>query len=211
MSLLEKAVELAVRAHAGQTDEDGMPHIIHCFEVFHRVQEMLAEREYRATPPTGKYTPEELSVAAILHDTVEDTFVTLDMIEQEFGRNVREIVDSVTRRGTKEGETKEFYRDFIYRAKANEGGFVVKLADVMHNFSRSSKIKKASWKNKLQYKYSIALSVLNDADQPTWEQASALVAHDDTGPHFFVADPNGKKTEVTEDEFKAMRAAKPRW
>ncbi len=210
MSLIGKAVELAVRAHSGQTDEDGLPHIIHCFEVFHRVQEMFAERETRVTPPITKYTQEEISAAAILHDTVEDTFVTLDLIEQEFGANVREIVDSVTRRGTKEGETKEFYRDFVYRAKANEGGFVVKLADLMHNLSRSNKIKKASWKNKLQFKYGVAMSVLNDADQPTWEQASASVSYDGTVTHFFVADPNGKKIEVTEDEFKAMGSAKSR-
>jgi len=209
MSLLEKAIQLAVKAHAGQMDEDGYPHIVHCFEVFHQVQVMFKEREARVTPPIEKYTQDEILLAAILHDTVEDTFVTLDMIEQEFGKNVRDIVDSVTRRGTKEGETKEFYRDFIYRAKSNEGGLVVKIADLIHNFGRSNKIKKASWRNKLQFKYGIALSVLNDVDQPTWEQASASVTQDDT-THYFIADPNGKKTEVTEQEFRAMDAAKPR-
>ena len=211
MSLLEKAIQLAVKAHAGQMDEDGYPHIVHCFGVFHQVQVMFKEREARVTPPIEKYTQDEILLAAILHDTVEDTFVTLDIIEQEFGKNVREIVDSVTRRGTKEGEVKEFYRDFIYRAKGNEGGLVVKVADLIHNFSRSNKIKKASWKNKLQYKYSIALSVLNDADQPTWEQASASVVHDQGLVHFLVADPNGKKTEITEEEFKALGGFKPRW
>src|SRR5271156_4887826 len=209
MSLLEKAIQLAVKAHAGQMDEDGYPHIVHCFGVFHQVQVMFKEREARVTPPIEKYTQDEILLAAILHDTVEDTFVTLDMIEQEFGKNVRDIVDSVTRRGTKEGETKEFYRDFIYRAKSNEGGLVVKIADLIHNFGRSNKIKKASWQNKLQFKYGIALSVLNDVDQPTWEQASASVTQDDT-THYFIADPNGKKTEVTEQEFRAMDAAKPR-
>jgi GTP diphosphokinase / guanosine-3',5'-bis(diphosphate) 3'-diphosphatase len=212
MNLLEKAIDLAVRSHSGQVDEDGMPHIIHCFEVFRRVQEMFDSGPQHLVSKPSHYTVEELLIAAILHDTVEDTSVTLDQIEQNFGKNVREIVDSVTRRTTKgeyshAPETKEFYRDFIYRAKENEGGTIVKIADLMHNLSRVPKIKKASWKDKLQFKYSIALRVLNGADQPTWEQASYFVQYDNTltgTPHYFIADPNGKKIEISEAEFKTL-------
>jgi (p)ppGpp synthase/HD superfamily hydrolase len=206
MNLLANAVEFAVRAHAGQMDEDGMPHIIHCFEVFRRVQEIFESGPQPLVSKPRRYTVEELLIAAILHDTVEDTPVTLDQIEQEFGKNVRDIVDSVSRRIESDG-SKEFYRDFIYRAKQDEGGEIVKKADLLHNLSRVPKIKRASWKNKLQFKYGVALSVLNDVNQPTWEQASASVVHD--GPefqyvHYFVADPNGKKVEVTEEEFKKL-------
>lgn len=216
MNLLEKAIDLAVRSHAGQIDEDGKPHIVHCFEVFRRVQEMLDSDSLQAAHRTrrpfklGEYTQEEIELAAILHDTVEDSSVTLELIEQEFGSRVREIVDSVTRRGTKT-DTKEAYRDFVYRAKANAGGHIVKLADLSHNLSRTPKIKKASWRNKLQFKYSVAMSVLNDTDEPTWEQASASIQYEDNVPHYFVADPNGKKIEVTEEQFKSMDAMKPRW
>jgi (p)ppGpp synthase/HD superfamily hydrolase len=211
MSLLEKAVELAVRAHAGQVDEDGMPHIIHCFEVFRRVQEMFDGMSYDLRPTLAKYTQEEVLIAAILHDTVEDTSVTLDQIEHEFGKNVRDIVDSVSRRSTKgeynhAPETKEFYRDFIYRAQGNEGGLIVKIADLSHNLSRAPKIKKASWRNKLEFKYRIALIVLNDVCQPSWEEASYSVQHDGTVAHYFVADPNGKKIEISEEEFKSLKS-----
>lgn len=201
MSPLESAIQLAVRAHTGQTDEDGMPHIVHCFEVFSRVERMFTDNLSLA-PVLAKYSQEEVLAAAILHDTVEDSDVTLDLIERDFGRNVRDIVDSVTRRG--EGDAKEFYRDFIYRAGADEGGAIVKVADLSHNLSRSWKIKKASWRNKLQFKYRIALSVLNDAGKPTWEQASAEY-RDDGGPHYFVADPNGKRIEVSEAEFSGLQ------
>ena len=211
MSLLEKAIKLAVIAHAGQIDEDGMPHIVHCFEVFHRVREMFEGSHAISNlpkPELTKYTQEEIEIAAILHDAVEDSkgYVTLERIEAQFGKNVRSIVDSVTRRG--EGDMKEFYRDFIYRAKEDEGGILVKIADLSHNRSRAHKIKKASWRNKLEFKYATAMSVLNDANQPTWEQASWSAETD--GPHtrYFVADPNGKKIEVTKDELFATLGRK---
>jgi guanosine-3',5'-bis(diphosphate) 3'-pyrophosphohydrolase len=200
---LEAAIQLAVRAHEGQVDEDGMPHIVHCFEVFHRVQEMFSGM-HREAPKLSKYTMEELLIAAILHDTVEDSkgYVTLARVEAEFGINVREIVDSVTRRG--EGDAKEFYRDFIYRADENEGGKLVKIADLHHNLSRTPKIKQAKWKAKLEFKYSTAESVLNDVDRPTWEAASMSARY--VGPHatITIADPNGKKIEISQEAWDAL-------
>jgi GTP diphosphokinase / guanosine-3',5'-bis(diphosphate) 3'-diphosphatase len=207
MNLLEQAVEFAVKAHAGQIDEDGTPHIIHCFEVFRRVQDMFSDylplRVLFAPPKLKKYTQEEILIAAVLHDTVEDTSTTLDQIEELFGKNIRDIVDSVSRRVESDG-SKEFYRDFIYRAQENEGGLIVKIADLAHNLSRTPKIKKASWRNKLEFKYRTALSVLNDSHEPTWEQASGTVQYEDGTPHCFIADPNGKKIEVTEEEYKTL-------
>lgn len=202
MNAIEQAVELAVRAHAGQIDEDGMPHVIHCFEVFHRVQVMLEEREVRAYPPLV-YSQEDVLISALLHDVVEDTPTTLDQIEQGFGANVREIVDSVSRRIKSDG-SKEFYRDFIYRAQENEGGTIIKIADLTHNFSRSVKIKKASWREKLQYKYGIALTVLNDVSSPTWERASYRVKSNGQVKQYLIADPDGKEIEIPEEEFKAL-------
>jgi len=202
MNPIEAAIALAVRAHTGQMDEDGFPHIVHCMEVFHRVQVVFEEHEFRGYPAT-KYTQEEILIASILHDTVEDSPITLDQIEEEFGKNVRDIVDSVSRRVESDG-SKEFYRDFIYRAKENAGGLIIKYADLTHNYSRSVKIKKASWRNKLQYKYGIALTVLNDTSNPTWEQASYSVQTEGGVKHYRIADPNGKEIEITEEEFNAL-------
>lgn len=225
MSLLNQAIELAITAHAGQTDEDQFPHIFHCYEVFCRVQEMLDEWDLdarldaasmgagkldggvisRIFLPPLKYSREEIFCSAFLHDSVEDSFVTLPLIETQFGKNTRDIVDGVTRRGLGKDETKEFYRDFIYRVKSNPGSHIIKVADLAHNLSRAPKIKKASWRNKLEFKYSIALRVLNGADQPSWEKASAFVQYDDGGlAQYFIADPNGKRVEVAEEEFKSL-------
>jgi (p)ppGpp synthase/HD superfamily hydrolase len=223
MNLLEKAIELAVRAHAGQQDEDSMPHVVHCIEVMlatKRATEISGTfnhgmlREMGFNLPAWNNEPDadeaakqllnELMIAAVLHDTIEDTFVTLDVIEEMFGKNVRDLVDGVSRRVSPDG-TKESYRDFIYRAKQIPGSRLIKIADLNHNYGRSSKIKKASWRDKLQYKYRIALSVLNDVDEPTWEQVSAFAKFDGgTDRHYFVADPNGKQIEITEEEFKSL-------
>lgn len=221
---LEQAIQLAVRAHTGQIDkdDDNQPHIVHCFAVYQRVQEMFSGLQYN--PPTlKKYTREEILIAAILHDTVEDSWenptalerVDLDRIEAMFGKNVREIVDSVTRRkylngvvryDVKEsdpGVTKEFYRDHIYRAKDNEGGELIKIADNLHNRGRIHKIKQAKWRNKLEFKYMVTAHVLNDENQPTWEAASFHATYE--GPHAIItiADPNGKKIEITEEQWHA--------
>jgi (p)ppGpp synthase/HD superfamily hydrolase len=206
MSRLDDAIQLAVTAHVGQVDDDGFPHIVHALEVMFRVKE-YGEADIQA----GKsmpYSLEDLMVAAVLHDTVEDTFITLDLIRAQFGKDVADMVDGVTRRGLGKNETKEFYRDFIYRAKANPGSHIIKLCDLQHNLHRAPKIKKASWRNKLLFKYTVAEAVLNDANQPTWEQASYHVAMDGETPHYFIGDPNGKKIEVTEEEFKTLTGRK---
>jgi (p)ppGpp synthase/HD superfamily hydrolase len=208
MSRLDDAIQLAVTAHTGQVDEDGFPHMIHALEVM-----FLAKKWGEADIVQDRslpYTLEDLMIAAVLHDTVEDTFVTLDLIRVQFGKDVADMVDGVTRRGLGDGETKEFYRDFIYRAKANLGSCVIKLCDLQHNLSRAPKIKRASWRDKLVFKYSAALAVLNDLDGLTWEQASAFVQRDDEGNalRYFLADPNGKKIDVPEGAFTALTAEK---
>jgi (p)ppGpp synthase/HD superfamily hydrolase len=209
MTLLERAIEIAVHAHAGQMDEDGLPHIIHSLEVMFAVKRRFSGDRCLA-PILKKYTEEELLIAAVLHDTVEDSkgAITLDYIKSVFGENVAEIVDSVTRRGLGEGETKEFYRDFIYRARLNEGGAIIKLSDLHHNFGRLNKIaaSKKKWREKLEFKYGISIGVITD--NISWEQASWSVQHDGPHAHYYIADPNGKKIEIPEEEFNQIFAKK---
>ena len=149
------------------------------------------ERDYRATRS-------ELLIAGVLHDVVEDTPYTLERIRETFGQCVHDIVDGVTRREWLDG--KETYRDFVYRAKLHPGARLVKVCDLLNNIGRLPGIKVASprWHDKLDYKYHIALKVLNDTDEPTWEEASWQGKSEKDGKmHYYVADPNGKRTETT--------------
>jgi (p)ppGpp synthase/HD superfamily hydrolase len=70
----------------------------------------------------------------MLHDVVEDCGATLDDIEEKFNRDIRDTVDSVSRRIYANG-TKEKYADFILRSKQHPSGRVVKKADLLDNSS----------------------------------------------------------------------------
>ena len=109
MNDLEKAIQLAVEAHAGDTDKAGATYIRHPLRL---MQQMETETE---------------RVVAVLHDVVEDTAHDLDDIEEEFGAEVRDAVDAVTKR---EGEE---YDDLIDRAAANPVSCSVKIADLEDN------------------------------------------------------------------------------
>ncbi len=81
--LIFKAIEFAAKAHRGQFRKTApVPYIIHPI----RVGCMLLE--------AGR--PEEEAVAGFLHDTVEDTPVTLQDIEKEFGEKIAELVSAVS-------------------------------------------------------------------------------------------------------------------
>lgn len=126
---LTRAIDLATKAHAGQVDKQGKPYIDHPIAVAGNVVDMIAD--IKSWPSYWDFTREDLIIAAYLHDTVEDTPVTLDKIEAEFGKAVRTIVEGVTRR-----KNQETYKEFIKRAKLHPGAKIVKLADLKHNLSR---------------------------------------------------------------------------
>lgn len=112
---LEEASELAYRMHRRQRDKAGQPYYVHVAAV----RDML----------TGE--DEEVRIAAVLHDVVEDTDMTLDEL-RGLGCTERTLaaIDAVTRR---DGEN---YLEFIVRASQNPDGRMIKLADNMHNTMR---------------------------------------------------------------------------
>ena len=110
MATLERAIEIAAKAHAGQVDKAGQPYVLHPLRM------MLA------------VTTPEARMAAVLHDVVEDTAVTLDELRAEgFPASVLEAVEALTKR---EGED---YEAFIRRVAPNPIAREVKLADLRDN------------------------------------------------------------------------------
>jgi GTP pyrophosphokinase len=81
--LVQRAFTVAEEAHRGQRRISGEPYINHCIAV----AQILAELR----------VPPEVLAAGILHDTVEDTSVTLIRLQQEFGDTVAALVDGVTK------------------------------------------------------------------------------------------------------------------
>ncbi|MBO9689146.1 MAG: HD domain-containing protein [Mitsuaria chitosanitabida] len=110
MSTLERAIEIAASAHAGQLDKGGEPYILHPLKVMLRVSGG-AQR-----------------MAAVLHDVVEDTGVSLEDLRAEgFPDAVVNAVDALTKRP---GETR---LQAATRAKADPVAREVKLADNAEN------------------------------------------------------------------------------
>ncbi len=108
------AVELATRAHEGQTDKAGCPYIEHP----KAVAQIVADQGH----------PEPVIIAALLHDVVEDTPYSLDDLRRlGYADEVVAAVEAVTRRP---GET---HLDAVRRAAADPLGRIVKMADVIHN------------------------------------------------------------------------------
>ncbi len=81
--LIQKAYQFAEKAHTGQTRASGEPYVIHCLAV----AEILSELK---VPPV-------MIVAGLLHDTVEDTNATLEIIRSKFGQETADLVDGVTK------------------------------------------------------------------------------------------------------------------
>ncbi len=114
MSTLERAIAIAAQAHAGQIDKAGQPYILHPLRVMFRV-EGPSER-----------------IAAVLHDVVEDSPVTLDQLAEEgFSEEVIAAVQALTKRA---GETR---LEAAKRAAANSIARAVKLADNTENMDIS--------------------------------------------------------------------------
>ncbi|WP_431048195.1 HD domain-containing protein [Roseateles sp. L2-2] len=114
MSTLERAIQIAAQAHAGQLDKGGQPYILHPLRVMLRVQS------------------EEARIAGVLHDVVEDTDVTLANLQAEgFSEAVLSAVDALTKRP---GESR---LQAAERAAADPVAREVKLADNAENMDLS--------------------------------------------------------------------------
>lgn len=109
------ALALATIAHHGQRYGD-RPYIEHPVAVAKLILDAY-----------GTY--EHLLIPALLHDTVEDTSVVIDVIAEQFGPDNAATVAAVTR------ESEEVYARFVERAARHVNGRIVKLADNTHNLS----------------------------------------------------------------------------
>lgn len=110
---LGQAIALASKLFENITDKSGEPYILHCLEVRRNVM---------------KWNDLELEIGAVLHDVVEDTHYTLQMLlDEEYSPRVVDIVDGLTKR---EGES---YEDFILRIIKNQDHIKCKMGDIEHN------------------------------------------------------------------------------
>ncbi len=138
--MLNKALEIANRAHAGQVDKAGEPYILHPLRVM-----MTRANEIER-------------ICAVLHDVIEDSDVTFDDLRGEgFSEEIIEVLNCITKR------TGESYDDFIGRILGNEIACRIKLADLCDNMN-ISRIKNPTEQDKERIKkYRAAAGKIADA------------------------------------------------
>ncbi|WP_343209869.1 hypothetical protein [Anaerolentibacter hominis] len=133
---LQTALELSMSAHAGQTDKGGKPYYAHPLAVCRIVNhispsdERLKDLHYLKHAPLIVYTADdlELSIAALLHDVLEDTSLTVQNLRNAgIPESCVQIIQVLTRR------QEESYSDYIERVACNPRASIVKLADLAHN------------------------------------------------------------------------------
>ena len=121
---INKAYTFAEKAHKGQIRKSGLPYILHPVSVAYILVEL------------GMDTTS--IVAALLHDVVEDTDVTLDQVRKLFGKEITNIIDGVTKIGkiplmSREEEQAENLRKMLIAMENDVRVIIVKLADRLNN------------------------------------------------------------------------------
>lgn len=131
--MINKALALATQAHKGQFDKGGEPYISHPIRVSQLVKD------------------DDMKIVALLHDVVEDTYVTLDDIESEFGIEIAHVVGKLTH------DTTIPYMEYIEILSHNKAARAVKIADLTDNLSPLR-----DYKNRKTTKYKEALTYLTN-------------------------------------------------
>jgi len=137
---LNKAYDFAIKAHINQKRESGDPYSAHPIEVANILTDLKLDS---ATIATG-----------LLHDTIEDTFATYETIKSEFGVEVADLVDGVTKISVLENTASpnskaENFRKLILATSKDIRVLLVKIADRLHNMRTIKAINKISKRERI--------------------------------------------------------------
>jgi (p)ppGpp synthase/HD superfamily hydrolase len=165
MTIVKKALAYATDAH-GSINQirkyTGEPYIVHPVEVMEIV---------KSVPHT-----DEMLAAALLHDTVEDTDVTLNDIEREFGSDIAELVSFLTdiSKPNDGNRAKRKEIDRQHTANAPAAAKTIKLADLISNSDTIVKYDKHFAKVYMREKV-LLLEVLKEGDVTLWNRANEII------------------------------------
>ena len=142
--LTNKALVYAYNAHHGQLDYNGIPFIFHPLHLAEQMDDEIS------------------CCAALLHDIVEDTQLTLEDLRKEFPEEVVEVVALLTHEDSAEYNNEDYFA-YIRRLRTHPIAKKVKLADIAHNSDQTRCIGADLPEEKLRFwqqKYQKALAIL---------------------------------------------------
>jgi guanosine-3',5'-bis(diphosphate) 3'-pyrophosphohydrolase len=126
---LERAIQFALDAHRGRyrSGPKSLPYILHPLDVLHKARHL------------GGITEEDALCAAVLHDVLEDTEITADQMEAEFGQRTTFLVLQLTRGGGT--LSKEDYSQMLMGEirKMDPAAQIIKMADRLSNLWESAR------------------------------------------------------------------------
>jgi guanosine-3',5'-bis(diphosphate) 3'-pyrophosphohydrolase len=164
MEIVEKARAFATQAHEGQVRKyTGVPYIVHPIEVMEIVRTVAHD--------------DAMLAAALLHDVVEDTDITIEDVETEFGADVASLVSDLTDVSNPEDGNRKLRKalDREHSAKSSARAQTVKLADLISNSMDIVKHDPAFAKFYIQEKL-LLLGVLTRGNQTLLTRALRLTA-----------------------------------
>lgn len=144
--LTNKALRFAYAAHHGQLDYNGIPYIFHPLHLAEAMDDEIS------------------CCAALLHDVVEDTTVTMEELTKEFPPEVVEVVKLLTHGYTEESSNLDYF-DYVREIKMHPIARKVKLADIAHNSDQTRCVGSGLTEKQLSYwkdKYAKALAILTE-------------------------------------------------
>lgn len=111
--MLGTAIALAAEVFVGKTDKGGKPYILHCLHVMNAVEALGVEAQ----------------IAAVLHDVIEDTDITAEVLRDQYGFDERTVKRVVMLTHSCD----ESYDEYIKRVSIDNITRAIKMADLRHN------------------------------------------------------------------------------
>lgn len=192
----QKALLMATKAHEGQKRASGEPYIVHPKAVAEILQSVYAG-------------PDSL-VAALLHDTLEDTDITFEDIEKEFGENIAKLVEGVTKLDKVEKELDFSDRNLrsirkMFRAIGKDLRIVfIKLADRLHNLRTIKHLRPEKQQRIALETQDIFCPLANLLGIRSWYHELSDLALEILEPHDFSLIQKRKKL-ITDKDFDRLR------
>ncbi|WP_434564222.1 bifunctional (p)ppGpp synthetase/guanosine-3',5'-bis(diphosphate) 3'-pyrophosphohydrolase [Thermoanaerobacterium thermosaccharolyticum] len=197
INLIFKAYDYALKAHEGQYRNSGEPYIVHPVEV--------------AMILTNLELDVSTIASGLLHDVIEDTYITYDDIKNEFGQEIADLVDGVTKLGMIEYKSKveqqaENMRKMLIAMAKDIRVIMIKLADRLHNMRTLKYLSEEKQKEKAQETLEIYAPIAHRLGMSMikWELEDLSLRYLHPDDYYSLVEKVAKKRKEREESIKEL-------